>query len=157
MPRSPQLVLFAALTGAALAAGIACSGSGGTARTSPTAVSGTPGAAVTADTRSRPAGVPGGAEQVVTATQYGDPGGSGNEKLAAMSCAADVLTITTSARIVYAELPCDRMLKPENVKTFEDKPVRLRIVPQSASKLYIESQSAGSAEFTVGRVWIASR
>lgn len=75
----------------------------------------------------------------------------------AMTCVADVLTITTTKETVYAELPCDRALPPEIAGRFAYVPVRLRVVTAAPAKLYIESETAGSAEFTVGRVWIEER
>lgn len=75
----------------------------------------------------------------------------------AMTCVDDVVTITTTKETVYAELPCDRSLPPEIVGRFAYVPVRIRIVTKEPAKLYLESDTAGSVEFTVGRVWIEVR
>ena len=75
----------------------------------------------------------------------------------AMSCADDVLTIATSRETVYAELPCDRALPGEAAARFQGLPVLIRIVPSEPGKLYLDSATAGSAEFTVGRVWLEER
>jgi hypothetical protein len=75
----------------------------------------------------------------------------------AMTCADDVVAITTTKETVYAELPCDRALPQEVVGRFAYVPVRVRIVTAAPAKLYIESKVAGSVEFTVGRVWIERR
>ncbi len=75
----------------------------------------------------------------------------------AMTCVDDVVTITTTKETVYAELPCDRSLPPEIVGRFAYVPVRIRIVTKEPAKLYLESSTAGSVEFTVGRVWIEVR
>jgi len=75
----------------------------------------------------------------------------------AMTCVDGVLTIITTKETVYAELPCDRALPPEVVGRFSYVPVRVRVVTAAPAKLYIESKTAGSAEFTVGRVWIERR
>jgi len=161
IPHAIPLTTTVLLSLALLAA--ACSGGDGKAKSPTVAVpvvttaAGTPGAAITADTSARPAGVPGAATQVLASTQYGDAAANGNETLTSMDCADGVLTVVTSARTVYAELPCDRMLKPDNVRAFATHPVKVRVVPQAMSKVYLESQSAGSAEFTVGRIWVQAK
>jgi len=58
---------------------------------------------------------------------------------------------------LYAELPCDRALPQKVVGRFAHVPVRVRVVTAAPAKIYIESKTAGSAEFTVGRVWIERR
>ena len=76
--------------------------------------------------------------------------------MTSMECRGDVLEVGTTRRVIYAELPCDRALSDEQSKTFLSQPVHVRVVPVSPAKLYIDSTKAGSAEFTVGRIWVQS-
>lgn len=151
LPAAALILAAAALAG--------CSGSGGGAST-PRAATQPPaaGATATADTRPAPPGVPAGAQQLRASAQFGDPAGSGStedERFYSLNCAADVLTIATTRRIVYADLPCDRSLPSKDAQAFLSRAVRVRVVIASPSKLYIESKTGGTAEFTVGRVWMA--
>ncbi|MDE3096604.1 MAG: hypothetical protein KGK07_11490, partial [Chloroflexota bacterium] len=135
-------------------------GSGGGAPPTPVAPPQPPaaGATATADARPAPAGVPGQALQQRASAQFGDPAGSGSaedERFYSLTCAADVLTIATTRRTVYAELPCDRSLPSKDAQAFLSRAVRIRVVIASPSKLYLESKAGGTAEFTVGRVWVA--
>ncbi len=117
----------------------------------------TPAATATADAGPRPAGVPAQAQLLRSAAQYGDPAGSGSagdERLNSLNCAKDLLTITTTKHIVYAELPCDRSLPSKDAQAFLSQPVRVRAVIASPSKLYLESKTGGTVEFTIGRVWV---
>lgn len=155
----PRLILGAAIVVTALIAGVACSGGGSSKAPGAPSAPGAKSAVVptiTPDARPRPSPVPQSATQVLGSSQYGDPAASGTEQLNALECAADVLAITTSTRVVYAELPCDRALPADAAGRFIGHPVRVRVVPQQASKLYLDSQAAGSAEFTVGRVWVTA-
>jgi hypothetical protein len=127
-------------------------GSVGAPASGSTAVSAT----ATADTRARPAAVPTAAEQARAQLEVGADSGGDAETLSSMSCADDLLTIKTSQHVIYAELPCDRALPDANVKPFVGQPVHLRAVPSNPAKLYLDSSAAGSVEFTVGRVWVAS-
>ncbi|MHB8376909.1 MAG: hypothetical protein ACYDEB_08130 [Dehalococcoidia bacterium] len=114
-------------------------------------------ATATTDAGPRPSGVPAQAQLLRSAAQYGDPAGSGSagdERLNSPNCAKDLLTITTTKHIVYAELPCDRSLPSKDAQAFLSQPVRVRAVIASPSKLYLESKTGGTVEFTVGRVWV---
>lgn len=111
-------------------------------------------ATATADTRARPAAVPTAAAETRAEVELG--AASDKETLSSMSCADGLLTITTSAHVVYAELPCDRALPDTNVKPFVGQPIHVRAVPSDPAKLYLDSSAAGSVEFTVGRVWVTS-
>ena len=79
------------------------------------------------------------------------------QALYSQSCANGLLTIATTTGIVYAELPCDRALPDDVVRRFLGKAVTIRIVPGDPGKLFVDSDTAGSVEFTVGGVWQASR
>lgn len=113
-------------------------------------------ATATADTRARPAAVPAAAGQARAEVELGAASGGDAETLASMNCDSGLLTITTSAHVIYAELPCDRALPDANVKPFVGQPIHVRAVPSNPAKLYLDSSAAGSVEFTVGRVWVAS-
>jgi hypothetical protein len=119
---------------------------------SPTTVSAT----ATPDNRPRPSGVPASAEQLRAGAEFGDPASTDASalKLFSLDCTADVITIATTGPVFYAELPCDRSLPAMNVQPFLGKPVRVRAVIANPSKLYMESNTAGTVEFTVGRVWM---
>ena len=138
------------VAGLALLAGAAACSDGGASTVPP--ASGAP-----------PAAVPEAAELVDENIEFGQDAAAPDapEDAAhlfyAMTCVDDVLTITTTKETVYAELPCDRALPPEIAGRFAYVPVRLRVVTAAPAKLYIESETAGSAEFTVGRVWIEER
>ena len=111
----------------------------------------------------RPAAIPPAAAAVTSDTELGheapppdtDPGDI--HLLFAMSCATDILRIATTRETVYAELPCDRALPADVANRFGGTPVRLRFAGSTPAKLYIDSKTAGSVEFTVGRVRIESR
>lgn len=106
-----------------------------------------------------PAGLPESAEPMQTAEER--PAevapGEGGRLFFSSDCVDGLLSVTTTREIVYAELPCDRALPPEVKERFLGKAVALRIVPGQQSKLYIESQEAGSVEFTVGRMWLVEQ
>jgi hypothetical protein len=108
-----------------------------------------------------PAAVPDGARIVSEPTAVGalavTPGADDPHLYFGTRCADGLLAVTTTRETVYAELPCDRALPPEAAARFLGQPVLIRIVPSEPAKLYIESTAAGSAEFTVGRVWIETR
>jgi hypothetical protein len=75
-----------------------------------------------------------------------------------LSCSADIMTIVTSQETVYALIPCDRSLPADVAGRFAGVPVRIRVTPERPPhKLYLESASQGTAEFTVDGVWIAPR
>jgi hypothetical protein len=68
------------------------------------------------------------------------------------------MTIVTSQETVYALIPCDRSLPADVAGRFAGVPVRIRVTPERPPhKLYLESASQGTAEFTVDGVWIAPR
>jgi hypothetical protein len=75
-----------------------------------------------------------------------------------LSCNEDIMTIVTSQETVYALIPCDRSLPADVAGRFAGVPVRIRVTPdRPPHKLYLESASQGTAEFTVDGVWIAPR
>jgi hypothetical protein len=106
-----------------------------------------------------PQGVPTAAAPVIEAVAIGEiaPEEDTGDKrtFVSLTCSADILTIVTDRERVYATLPCDRSLPPEVAARFNGEPVRLRVEPGDSVKLYLDSESQGSAEFTVGAVWIA--
>jgi hypothetical protein len=143
------------MAGAALCA--ACSGSSTSPGSSGGIASATRGisSTVTPDPRPRPAQVASQASQVLGETEFGQAGAA-NESLTSMQCRDGVLEVATTRRVVYAELPCDRALSDAQSQTFLSQTVHVRVVPVSPAKLYINSTKAGSAEFTVGRIWVQS-
>ena len=86
----------------------------------------------------------------------GPPGNGADHLFFSTSCEDDVLAVVTDQEVVYAELPCDRAVPQEVAERFLGLPVRVRVVPSNPAKLYVESDVAGSLEFTVGRVWIVT-
>jgi hypothetical protein len=88
--------------------------------------------------------------------QYGSASASGGdgEIFYSMGCADGVLVVVTSRRALYAELPCDRALPQSTVDRFLGKPIAVRAVLSNPAKLFLNSEAAGSIEFTVGRVWL---
>jgi hypothetical protein len=149
-----RLVVLRLAAGLALAAGAgACSGGGDDG----------PPAEDAAAVPAAPTAVPRGAELVEENIEFGQdaaaPGAPADSAhlFYAMTCVDDVLAITTTKETVYAELPCARALPQEVIGRFAYVPVRMRIVTAEPAKLYIESKTAGSVEFTVGRVWIERR
>lgn len=139
--------------------------SGGSNDATPTAPPGAtvappPGAVETAAAAPRPDGVPADALPFVVDAEFGSraapPGAdpATTELFFSMSCKADVLAIATNRRALYAELPCDRALPQDVVARFLGKPVQTRITVAAPAKLFLDSADAGSAQFTVGRVWM---
>ena len=109
----------------------------------------------------RPAGLPAGAVAVLSETQFGAPDAAPGADSGAvvrffsLRCENSLLAIATTDGAVYAELPCDRSLPESEVKRFLGEPLHLRIVVGSPGKLYLESATERTVEFTVGSVWIA--
>ncbi len=107
-----------------------------------------------------PAVVPQSAHVVAGPEEIGAPDGPPNNGadhlFFSTSCEDDVLAVVTNQEVVYAELPCDRAVPQEVAERFLGRPVRVRVVPSDPAKLYVESDAAGSLEFTVGRVWIVT-
>jgi len=137
--------LVSVLASACLLLAAACSGGGD--GESPTAAP-------------RPTSVPSAAKLVSKDQAFGSasvPAGkdrADSELFSSTNCADDILTITTNHHAVYAELPCDRALPADVSARFIDKPVQVRMVVSEPAKLYVDSSEAGSAEFTVGRIWL---
>jgi hypothetical protein len=108
---------------------------------------------------SRPTEVPTEAMLVISERTLGSLGKDSPEesRLFAVECVNNLLAIVTSRVRVYAELPCDRALPPDKVQDFLGDPVivRIRIFGREDNKLFFQSQTAGSVEFTTGRVWTA--
>ncbi|MBF6600130.1 MAG: hypothetical protein IVW36_06445 [Dehalococcoidia bacterium] len=153
--RAPTLALCAA--GAAVLF-VACSGSSPkpVPRTDSLGTATVVAATTTPDPRPRPAGVPAQAQQLRAAAQYGDPASTdaATPKLTSIACSAGLMTITTTTAVFYAELPCDRALPDSSVQPFVSNPLRVRVQIATASKLYLDSKAGGTAEFTVGRIWL---
>jgi hypothetical protein len=144
----------------------ACSGG---SKSGPTAIgaiatqtSGAPHATATADSRPRPAGVPAAAQEERADRDIGAasvPAGADPNTVPmfkSTSCKDDVLTVETTTVNVYADLPCDRALPADRAQPFAGKPVHIRMVVADPSKLFFDSASTGSVEFTVGRIWTAA-
>ena len=160
----PGMLAGAGLAACLLAAACGLSACSSSKKSTPAGTTGAPAAdatgvsaTATVDPRTRPAAVPTTATQARAQLELGaGSGGDSAETLSSMSCAGGVLTIKTSQHVIYAELPCDRALPEGNVKPFVGKPIHVRSVPSAPAKLYLDSSGAGSVEFTVGRVWVAS-
>jgi hypothetical protein len=75
----------------------------------------------------------------------------------AQRCLNGILILATSRETVYAELPCDRSLPETALHPFLGQPVRVRFAAGDPSRLFIESQTAGTVEFTVPGIWIETR
>ncbi len=71
-----------------------------------------------------------------------------------LRCEGDLVVIATTEVALYAELPCDRSLPDDVVRRFLAQPVAIRVKVGKPTKLYVDSASAGSVEFTVGSVWL---
>ncbi len=122
----------------------------------------TPPRAVPLQEQPRPAGVPDSAQPVLDDLSVGStsaPQGAaaGAHIFYSLGCADDLLAIATTHETVYAELPCDRSPNDAAVHPFLAKSVRLRIVAGHPLKLFVESDTGGSIEFTVPIVWIDAR
>ena len=64
-----------------------------------------------------------------------------------------MLAVATSQVLeLYAELSCDGSVPESGASHFAGHPVRVRLTVDTW-KLYIDSPSAGTIEFTVMRVW----
>lgn len=141
-----------------LLAPIACSR--GSSKRAPTAEASP---SVRVQEQPRPSGVPDSAQLVRSDLAVGSPsaaqGGAaaGLHIFYSLRCANDLLTIATTHETVYAQLPCDRSPPDGAVHPFLAKPVRLRIVAGNPSKLFVESDTGGTIEFTVPVVWIDAR
>jgi hypothetical protein len=101
----------------------------------------------------RPAGVPASAQMVDNDRVLGDVSDfiyffrDGR-------CAGNLLTVSTTKAIVYAETPCANNITPDDVRRLIGQPVRIRLV---ARRLYIEALFVNSFQFDVGRVWVEAR
>lgn len=102
----------------------------------------------------RPPAVPASAEQVESATTFAPDSFGSSEILTGVTCEANVLTIESAERVVYAALPCDRALPPELLARFAGKAVRIEIESGEPAKLFLRSAEGESAEFTVDGVWV---
>ena len=105
---------------------------------------------------SRPASVPPAARFVADDTAFGAEGRTDDGRLFFSTCCTDcILTIVTTKETIYAELPCDRALPQAAAARFLGQPVRARVAVSEPAKLFMQSTSAGSVEFTIGRAWVA--
>ena len=106
-----------------------------------------------------PTGVPSAARGVAEPTGLGGrtPQATGDDGrvFESSDCADGVLTLVTDRERIFAELPCDRALPPEVEQRFAGAAVTVRVLP--GSKIFVDSDTAGSLEFTVGRVWVEPR
>ncbi|HYM14306.1 MAG TPA: hypothetical protein VEZ14_01965 [Dehalococcoidia bacterium] len=156
MPRRRVAAIAVLLAAAAAAGAAACSSSGSPAKAPAAAVTTI---APTADARPRPPGVPAGAVAVTGDITLGDPTGGApatRQLFFSQSCSDNVLSIVTDRVVIYAELACERALPQSSVRPFLGEAVRLRVAYGPPAKLYIDSRTAGSVEFTVGRLWLKS-
>jgi len=116
-----------------------------------------------------PDSVPEGARPIAT-IEFGDPTASDDnagDGLVAMRCNEDVLVLATPQREVHAELPCERMPSEEIIEAYLEGPAKITLVPadstggcvssEACGKLFVQSESVGRLEFTVGRAWIVER
>lgn len=106
------------------------------------------------DGQPAPAGVPEDARAIEEDTIYAAESADGEQLLFHLSCDADLLLIVTTAKTIYAGLPCDRSLPRDVVERFLGKVVKISIRAGPPMKLFIESKVAGSVEFTVDGVWV---
>lgn len=106
------------------------------------------------DEGARPEAVPAGASEVRADVDLGARDAVGLPRVfSSQACDGDVLVIATTLERVYAELPCDRAL-PEDVEArFIETEVSMRLRPGDG-KLFVSSEEGGSAEYTVGRIWL---
>lgn len=113
--------------------------------------------------RLRPPAVPSAARAVLEDLTVGTaaaPQGGATEGLHifySLKCANGVLIIATTHEVVYAELPCDRSPPDSALHLFFSSPVQIRFVAGYPSKLFLESKTAGTIEFTVPGIWIETR
>jgi hypothetical protein len=107
----------------------------------------------------RPVGVPTEARFVATDYTFGavpkTPLPTGwSPQLFYLGCKDDVLAVVTSQILeLYASLPCDRMVGADVVNRFLGQHIQVRIAFGTAEKLYMESPSAGTLEFTIRGAW----
>jgi hypothetical protein len=104
----------------------------------------------------QPTNVPASAELIERETVVGASTDGG--RLAELTCADGIVSIITSNRAIYAELPCDRFVTPEIVERFVDAAVDVTVRPgEPEGKLIIRSRDGASIEFTTGHAWIDDR
>ena len=63
------------------------------------------------------------------------------------------MTVVTTHERLFVEIPCDRAVPQQVVDRFLGKPVQIRVAPDHEVKIYVESATAGSIEFTATRAW----
>jgi hypothetical protein len=74
-----------------------------------------------------------------------------------LGCKAGVMAIVTTREQLFAEIPCDRAVSQQVVERFLGKPVQIRVAPAAPNrevKIYVESATAGSIEFTATNAWV---
>jgi len=95
------------------------------------------------------------AEDLIVGERSVPPSSSGASNIFySLRCEGDLLAIATTEVVLYAELPCDRSLPDDVVRRFLTQPTTIRVRVGNPTKLYVNSVSAGSVEFSVGRVWL---
>jgi hypothetical protein len=105
----------------------------------------------------QPSVVPASADLVESETVIGtEAAGPGERRLSNFTCADGVVTVATTVETIYAELPCDRFVTPEQAAQVRDVAVLITIrpVPDGLSKLIIRSETRASIEFTIGHAWV---
>ena len=105
----------------------------------------------------QPSVVPAAADLIESETTIGDLTAGGEERrLSNFSCADDLVTVATTVETIYAELPCDRFITPEQAEQFRDVALRISVRPdaEGLSKLIMQSDTQYSIEFTIGHAWI---
>jgi hypothetical protein len=101
-----------------------------------------------------PGAVPAGASEVRADLDLWEQDAVGLARVfSSQACDDDVLVIATTLETVYAELPCDRALPADVEARFLDTEVSIRLRP-GEGKLFVFSAEGGSAEYTVGRMWL---
>jgi hypothetical protein len=93
---------------------------------------------------------------------FGDPESS--HTLTAMRCNDGVLVVETSRETIHAELPCDRMPDQQIIDAYAGAAAQVELEwhddgtgcagDGECGKLFIQSATAGSLEFTVRHTWL---
>ncbi|MDP9238824.1 MAG: hypothetical protein M3P30_15730 [Chloroflexota bacterium] len=101
----------------------------------------------------RPSGVPSSAQMVDNDVVLGDVSDA-IYFFRDSQCAGDLLIVSTTKAVIYAETPCANIITPEYVRRLVGQPVRVRLV---ARRLFVEALFVNSFQFDVERVWVDAR
>ena len=121
----------------------------------PAAVSAMPTVVVTvpAPADTRPLAVPASAQTVKQNLVLGDVA-EGIHYFEGMHCDGGITTVSTSKELIYAEVPCDRMLPDATLNRLRGQVIRIRIVD---GVMILEALFVGSFRLDVGRLWLETR